>query len=43
MAEPVSILLLLGPMAALVGYLAFARLRRGRPASKAAPEPGPAP
>lgn len=30
MAEPVSILLLMGPMAALVGYLVFTRLRRGR-------------
>ena len=43
MAEPVSILMLLGPMAVLVGYLVFARLRRGRPDPKAAPRPDSAP
>jgi|GEM_PF-4305543 len=43
MAEPVSILLLLGPMAALVGYLAFARLRRGRAAPKAPAQPDATP
>lgn len=43
MAEPVSILLLLGPMAALVGYLAYARLRRDRvrPAPSIEPDPKP--
>ncbi|HVI34107.1 hypothetical protein [Phenylobacterium sp.] len=37
MAEPVSILMLMGPMAALVGYLVFARLRRGRDRTPAEP------
>lgn len=39
MAEPLSLLLLMGPMAALIGYLVVARLRRTRPVPNPAPEP----